>query len=562
MSERSERRRKAAEILAKLPPQVREQIKANPQILKVEVANRKKYYPSKDFIPNIAQTRAVECYRVKHPEYGDYAKEMIFRAGNGVGKTCVMAIFIAGLTLGPDFINKEFLNLGIFYDFEEIRRQRPLQMRIVGDGADMEESGSAYQQIKKWIPFAQFSGKTSGSYYTKITIPAPYEGMHPTVIDFKTHDQKITAHAGPDYDFVLFNEPAPEAVYAENASRTRLGGYLASFLTPLNMASYLHTIENAQYEDGAFYVTEASIWDNCADIPGNRGMLTRRNIEDQIRRWMAINPLQVPARRDGKFMHLAGAVFQIYNQSIHQIDPLPIDPSWNIYMALDPHDSKPPFVIWIAVTPMNMAYVIAEYPTEPWDQINGTPYTIKQFCHEFRRIENGQFHAFPYIKRLRVAERYGDPNKMGDRQPNTGRTMKEEYEFNGGMDFINASSDDIQLRHDRIKDMLLYNPDQKVSPINTPHLFVFKSCKNVCRAFSTYAYSAKQGNSTGLSDKLDQTWICPISCVGYATLSYDPWMPNPMAADEGGSDYDEYLKGMEAGHESQREGAYAGERYV
>ncbi len=104
------------------------------------------------------------------------------------------------------------------------------------------------------------------------------------MIDFKTHDQAITAHAGPEFDVVIFNEPAPESIYAENASRTRSGGYILHFLTPLNMAMYLHTIENSYHEPGSFHVAEASIWDNCKDIPGTRGHLTRRSIEDQIAR--------------------------------------------------------------------------------------------------------------------------------------------------------------------------------------------------------------------------------------------------------------------------------------
>jgi hypothetical protein len=201
------------------------------QIAKIdcELENRQKYWPIKDAVPNIGQERALSCYLEKHPEYGDYPLIKILRAGNGFGKTCVLAWLLAGVTLGLEFMNRQFFNHQYFLDCQEIRKKRRLKVRIVCDKADMEENGSVYEQIVKWIPMATgegfslypdqqspknkqkwFEGRTSGGYYTRIRIPAPTPEYYETVVDIKTFDQETVAHAGPDYDLILFNEPAPQ----------------------------------------------------------------------------------------------------------------------------------------------------------------------------------------------------------------------------------------------------------------------------------------------------------------------------------------------------------------
>lgn len=543
-------------------------VRSNPDILRSELAQRKRWFPSKDFVPNIAQERGLLGYARKHSTYNDYPFITIFRAGNGVGKTCAMSLFLAGVTLGPDFINKEFFNFNYYRDCENVRRQRPLMVRIVCDGQDMSETGSAYQEIRKWIPKAQFKDRTGG-YFNQIVIPAPSSEFFETVIDVKTHGMSVVAHAGPTYDLILFNEPPPQDIWNENIGRCRGGGRIAAFLTPLNMAGYLYGIANTAPE-GEIYETEASIWDNCADIPGTRGTLSRRDIEKMIRQWQQNNPLEVPARRDGKFMHLAGAIFQSWSRKVHVVDPFPLDPSWNYYMVIDPHDRKPPFVVWLARSPMNFTYVIAEYPLQPWNHITGTQLTIRDFAWEFKRIEMGAHDRFPYFRNVQVSNdrRHGDRRKMADRQPNTGMTMQQEYEKGTGFSFNCHLNSDVTMEHEKVRGLLQYNPESPIGPMNTPHLFVFKTCVNVIAAFENYSYAKNQGLGAGISDKIDETWRCPMACVGYYALAADDWRPNGQGS-EFTDDYNEILRGRSGSVQSEidsysdeTEAAYAGGRFV
>ena len=850
-------------VLEKLPLEVRDRILLDPEhaleALELEQRLRTQKWPTKNAIPNIAQERALRCFLAPHPTYeGRYPFIVIFRGGNGVGKTHIMVFLIAGTCLGPYFLNKEYFNHQYFQECDELRKKRKFKLRIVCDKTDMQENGSVYTLIKQLIPSAEFKGRTSGGYYTEIRIPttSPQYFGDATVIDIKTFDMDPEAHSGSEYDLILFNEPPPQDLYNENISRLRRGGCAALFLTPLNQAAFLKKIENGDYPDGEVVVTQGSIWENCfandnevltengwkllsdtvagdsvltynmekniseyqevistthqfysgtmidvglgilttpdhrmlvnkksripfdllvksaeelkkadimlgyvqnvtydaeyynpfpdkiscenwcefigwyvsegsccgtvsgvvknngvyisqkneekleilsqllhrtkwewhlyggkngmhefrcydkdlhdhlfplgncysmhipryvfkypkewllklwntllitdgdgknryittskhladniqeiliklsfrsslrtwhtslrpcnivgkeyktvdqycvsnitknfytrsaqkvpykrvnysgivscvtvpngtimvrnnkekyplltgncIDIPGTRGVLSRVSIERMKRQWQENNPLEVPARESGEYISLAGAIFPIFAEHSHVIPPMAIQPNWNIYKILDPHDKKPPFCVWIAVTPLNQCYVIAEYPVENWEVIKTTYFTIENFVQEFERIQGGGHENFPYIKeRLRIMECLGDPNKFADRQPGTGRTMKGEYEWAGNEPIYTKLNDRIDFGHDKIRSLVRYDPQRKIDSMNHPQLCIFSTCKNVIRAFKGYEWAEKAGMSGGLSDKIDQTWACPMACIRYFSVHFD-----------------------------------------
>jgi phage terminase large subunit-like protein len=507
----------------KLSQDAQRMVLENPESVLLEIALREQKWPTKNAIPNIAQERSLACFMAPHPTYeGRYPFIIIFRGGNGTGKTADMAFLIAGCVLGPYFMNKEFFNHQYFQECDKLRKKRKFKLRIVCDKTDMQENGSVHTLIKYWIPCAEFKGKTSGGYYTEIKIPAPSPDYQDTIIDVKTFDMDVESHSGSEYDLIVFNEPPPQDLYTENISRLRKGGRAAFFLTPLNQAAYLKKIENGDYPDGEMYITKGSIWENCADIPGTRGVLSRINIERMKRQWYEKDPLEVPAREFGEYISLAGAVFPIFSDHVHVVDPMVIQPNWNIYKILDPHDKKPPFCVYIAVTPLNQCYVFAEYPVENWEVIKTTYLTIKNFVMEFERIQGGQHEQFNYVReRLRIFECLGDPNKFSDRQPGTGKTMKEEYEWAGNESIFTKINDDIKFGHEAIKNLILYDPERKVDSMNHPQLRIFRSCKNVIRAFKNYEWAEKQGVSEGLSDKIDHKWACPMSCIRYFAVHFN-----------------------------------------
>jgi len=532
-------------ILSKLPEGVVSRILENPSILDREIEQRRRFFPTKDAVPNVAQARALECYRQRHAVYGDYPKAMYFLAGNGVGKTVALVYLLAGVTLGLGFMNLQWFNYELFRESDELRKKRAIRIRIVCDGADMKQTGSLYQRIKEWIPTAEFGDRSSDGYYTLIKIPPPTENHKQTIIDIKTHNMALISHAGPDYDLVLFNEPPPSDVYSENQSRTRNGGRLAMFLTPLSVAAYLSNVVESDAPDGEMWVSNGSIWENCIDIPGMRGTLRRQDIESQIRQWEALDPDQVPARKDGKFMHLAGAIFSMFSEQHHVIPPMKIEQNWNGYCCIDPHPTKPAVIVWLALDPIGNWYVVAEYPTEQWNHLGPTRLTIRGFCVDKNGIERGANTAFPYMRNLNVLETFGDPNGMKAQQPHNRTSVKDQYEIDGGMDINIGIDNDIQLRHDKIRELLAFDQARKVDSINRPHLYVFNTCRNCIRALKNYSWKRNAGVTAGFSDNIDQTWKDFIDDIGYIVTTVDSWREvkgkNRLGSIDG--DYAEILKG-------------------
>lgn len=515
--------------LAKLSPEDRKKFEGNKSLLKSVVKKEKesrfKYFPSKNFIPNIGQERALKCLWQRHPTYNDFPETVIDLGGNGTGKTALAVILIIGCTLGRKFLDTKYFNYDYFKELEAIRRVRSLRMRIVCDAADMEESGSFYEQLKQWCPISEFSGKTSGNYYTKIKIPAPSSEFYSTTIDVKTFKQDKVAHAGANLDIIIFNEPAPADIYAENKGRIRVSGKIFMFLTPLDLAGYICDIIEAERPEGQLYYVECPIWDNCKDIPGTRGLLSERKIRDMITDWEATDPTQVPARELGKFQHLAGSIFKLFSEKVHVMDPIAIESDWNIYHIVDPHPVKPAFSLWLALTPLGDVYVIAESPTNNWKTLPNTTLSIKEFGREWRRIEDGKHENFQYIRKLRIHQRIGDPNAFKHTQQHNKKSIQYQYEKDAGFWFdLEDVEQSIILRIDKIRDLLMFDYKRKIDDVNRPRLYVFSSCRNTILALKYF--SLKKARSGFTYGSFDETWECPIACLGYGVASMDMWSPN------------------------------------
>jgi phage terminase large subunit-like protein len=524
-----------------LRPELQEMAVSDPvrfqTTLRAELVERRKHYPSVDFVPNIGQERAFRCLEKRHLTYGRFPHKVFVLGGNGSGKTALCAgVLLAGACLGPDAINKEFFGNHEYFRYcAEIRSKRKLGVRLVCDAKDMkEDAGSLYQQIAKWIPTAQFSNKTGDFFQTVI--------IGEVKVDVKTHDMKVTSQAGPDEDLVIFNEPPPEPVYDENIARTRGEGIGFVFCTPLDAAAYLLREINQPAPDGEIVSTEVSIWDNCIDVPGNRGQLTREAIESQIRDWSK-NPDTLQARVWGKFAHLAGAIFKAYKEDIHVIDPFLIDRSYNLYHICDPHLVKPPFAAWVAVNALGQAFVVAEYPNEPWDTLKSTELTIEHHCKNFDLMERGQNPEFDYLQTKSIY-RIGDPNIMPTKMPNTNRTILTEYSLNG-WDYDCSVEDSIELGHDKIRGLIYYDSLRTISAVNQPGMYVFRTCKNVRRALQEFGIKKTADQYAGTMERIDQTWSCPIACLRYFGLKMEPWTPWRQEGNYGMSEYDAIRAGRD-----------------
>lgn len=105
-------------------------------------------------------------------------------------------------------------------------------------------------------------------------------------------------------------------------------------------------------------VIEADMESACIQH-GIRGHLQHEHIEQMI---AEIPEEEQEARVHGRFAHLVGMVFKMFNRSIHVIKPFPI--TWSDYAVwnmLDNHPRTPNAVLWGAVSAKNQKFIIDDF---------------------------------------------------------------------------------------------------------------------------------------------------------------------------------------------------------
>lgn len=460
-------------------------------------------HPALGFVPNIGQERAFKPYRHDVPYI------TVFGGGNGVGKTATLAIMAVGLCFGTSELNEFFDDYTLFSWMKErcSSRGRPARGRIVCHADSMKENGSVLQAIQEWFPKGRYKlNKHGKAYYSEIACDTG------VTIDIKTHDQDTVAVSGTTLDFILADEPFPRALWSETVGRTRSGGIIGFFLTPLQMAGWMMDQIVDVADDKEIVVTNASIWDNCKDIPGTRGHLSRDHIDRMIRAWERESPDEVEARVKGLFTHLSGAMYKIFSPEVHVIQPFPIPPEWPIYHIIDPHDARPPATCWIAQGP-HASVAFKEWPNLDYTKIKTSTHTISQVCDEMRRIENNF--------RPQVTQRLMDPNKAEYEYPNTKLTVKQEYARRGFS--FRPSDDHLDLGHKAVNEMLHYDAKKPVDEYNSPAFYVTDDCTNIKKALQKYGLKKTFNEGGSLTSKMDQTYKDFADLIRYFAIKRQPY---------------------------------------
>lgn len=468
--------------------------------------------PSLTFIPNIGQERMLLAFsKPKRPFIA------VIGAGNGMGKTSLMAPMMVGCAFGPEEVSEWMEQYPLFQQEEDKRKRRgsPLKYRIICKADAMKENGPVHDAIKDWFPKGRYTlDKCGKTYYSQVSCYDEDRNLV-AVFDVKSHDQEKDAHAGANLDGVFCDEPMPEGIYGETVGRCRKeGAFIAMFLTPLEVAGWMidQIIEDADGEE--IVVVNGSLWDNCKDIPGTRGHISREVIERQIHQWERLNPHELEARVYGTFTHLSGALFKNYTPEVHEVDDFPIPPNWPIYCLIDPHDSKAPFLTWITQGPVE-AYGIREWPTEDFTKMGESDMTINQVVAEAKRIER----AWPG----QVLYRFMDPNKgkTPHRSVDDTKTVQEEYSA-AGLDF-ELSEDNLEVGHERIRALLHFNPKLPVDEGNRPYLRFFKSMRNTTKSIARYGIKKKATPGASLTANIDKKYKDPVDNIRYFAMRIQPF---------------------------------------
>lgn len=191
------------------------------------------------------------------------------------------------------------------------------------------------------------------------------EFVNGSILEIMSYEQTVLKHASVKLHLVGFDEPPPKNIYNENMARlVDLQGRCIMGLTPIK--------EDGGYPIGWIYddIYEKStenpeqyFWMNV-DIDDNRksrgGYLPDVSVDRMIMEWSK-DPVQLKARKEGRFTHLLGMVFKELDATTHLCDEFDVSGrEWTRYAAIDPHPRNPMAYAAIAVNRSGEYYIYDE----------------------------------------------------------------------------------------------------------------------------------------------------------------------------------------------------------
>ena len=470
----------------------------------------KENFPAQTFLPTRSQAKLIKAVGTLTPE----VRTFLDTSGNGGGKTFNAINIFLNIAYGKINIFNDLTDCetgdkykGFDYPFyTNFPRTWPHEAWYI---TNHESIKSIETKFKKWTHPAdtiyQNEGKT---HLSKISFKSNNWKMY-----FKTINQDPDAFETAEVSLIIFDEVPPRRLYAAAWSRLRQGGIIIIVATPLFKAAwFVGDIIDKIDEDKDKYYQKTNCYENCIEKAGYwkvgkwgihpKGNLFQKNIEAQLRNY---DPDELEARRDGTFKFLVGLVYKTYRTITHMLKsvshPIPSAMNYMYRMVIDPHDRRPPAVIWVRIDKYGRRYIMREWPSRtdphysglPFHKIKSAdPYTVKDFVKIFHQIETEELK----IPLSRIDQRIMDPN-FG-RKPNsiTGLTIAEEYckaakELNleGKWSFNTNVLDDLAAGHKLVKEYLKPTSD------NDYYLLLSPGCYNVDYSFRNYSYEEPEGKA-------------------------------------------------------------------
>lgn len=439
-----------------------EKLKENPEKAKKlrelleEQKKRKEENLCKKYIPNVKCEKFIE--NVGSNRYF----VNLLSAANGLGKSCVGANIVANICFG---VQNEWFNKDLFKSFPYLKRGR-----IISDPTTLKEK--IVPELKKWFPSNRYkvsydTKKEGKSYEAKWTTDTGFE------FDLMSNEQDAKEFESVDCGWIWFDEPSKKDIYLASVARMRRGGIIFWTMTPLAYSAWIKDDIYDREGENVSIVT-ADVWDNCSDVEGTRGILTRENIEKMISQYPED---EKEARINGKFGHLIGRVHKLFERRIHVIEPFPISyRDFTCYGALDTHPRVPDAYNVMAVDDKERKYIINELWIEGIDT-----------AEQIRQTEAG----------LRIEERLIDPSAWIDDKRTNESCIGKRLE-DAGLSFKNGSKD--LLGGIRRTNEALFYEEKNGEIIKPPEIYIFNTCVKTIKELENYVWDEHKGKGSDEKD--------------------------------------------------------------
>lgn len=430
---------------------------------------------------------------VPHPKQKDFHKSLhkirgVF-GGNRSGKT-EMGTLEAWFHASGDYPD--------WYPLEG-RFLNPTRGRIIVTDYKKGANEVFEPKLQKWFPpdriikIDRFQG-----HIVKIHVRHKSGGI--STMDVMTHEQDSMAFEGWSGHWAWFDEPPPrEQFIATMRGLIDYRGRAWLTLTPISEPWLFDEIVGKAGD---------RVWFTTVDIRDNPYLNEQEILDFEA----TLMPDEIEARIHGKFIHLAGRVYKIFDPKIHVIDELPLGwKAWPRWFVLDPADRRKHHGIWATVDPLNNVYV--------YDEI-AMAGTLDELCTQITTQEHMDGVNSESVIRIL------DPNKGQTPTTVTGLKLVEEFGIRN-LGFTVNVNDDIPLGHMAVAQKLYYDKLKPLSFDNKPKLYFLRGKTNECvRQLLSYVWDDWRGINKGTRSEKevpkDVNKDMP-DCVRYLIVSNPMW---------------------------------------
>jgi len=379
----------------------------------------------------------------------------LFLAANGVGKTCTGANMVGNICYGPQ---SKWFNSPLYNDFPYLKRGR-----IISDPTTIEEK--IVPELHKWLPKGKYETSKAGKTYE-----SQWKTSTGFEFDLMSNEQDAKEFESVDLGWAWFDEPPRWDVFKATVARMRRGGMIFMTLTPLMHSAWIkdELVDKAKDKSVA-YVT-ADVEANCKQH-GVRGILEHKDIDRMIAQYDADEKL---ARIEGKFGHLIGLIFKMFERNIHVIEPFDINHrEFSVYHALDPHPRVEDAGMWLGVDKKGTKYVVDELFVKV-DSDRELAFQIKQKNDKYR-----------------LESMIADPSMFVANQHESASLATK---LQGHGLYYHEASKLRQAADRRIKDALTFQ-EVKGHMVRAPELYIFSTCQRTIFEIERYRWDNWRGRT-------------------------------------------------------------------